>query len=77
MGIYLTIAGLVLRLILMLTEMSRDRSIKASGYAEAVKDALEQAHRDLAEADAARYEAEQAHVKDKTDDAFLPDFKRD
>jgi hypothetical protein len=75
-GVYLTIASLALRIVLMLAEMSRDRAQKANGYAEAVKDALERAHRDLAEADAERVAAEQVHAGDGTDDAFDQDFRR-
>ncbi len=75
MGIYLTIGSLILRIVLMLAEMSRDKAQTDKGYALAVKDALEQAHRDLAEADAERILAEQSH-SDPTDGAFLPEYKR-
>ena len=73
--VYITVISLALRIVLLLAEMSKDRAAKATGYAQAVKDALEQAYRDLGEADAERILAAQAH-KDPTDDAFLPDFKR-
>jgi hypothetical protein len=67
---------LVLRLVLFIAEMTRDRKQESTGYALAVKEALEQAHRDLALADAERTAAANEHAADPTDSAFDQEFKR-
>lgn len=67
---------LVLRLVLFIAEMVRDRKQEAAGYARAVKESLEQAHRDLALADAERAQAANTHAADSTDAAFDQEFRR-
>ncbi len=78
MGELLTIGTLLLRLVLFLMESARERTEQGVGYMRAVKDALEQAHRDIAEADAERLAAEAEHRKHPNDDGgFLDEFRRD
>ncbi len=56
--------------------MMRDREQQGLGRSAALAEALTAAHEELARADAADVEAQRAHAKDSTDDAFLPDFRR-
>ena len=76
MGEWLTIATLVGRIALMLIERAREKTDQGVGYMRAMKESLEQAHLDLARADAAQYEADEQHRKDPTDDAFDRRFER-
>ncbi len=66
----------LLKLAQFITASMHDYEQQGIGRAQAIADALAAAHKDLALADAAQMEADQAHAKDKTDDAFLPDFRR-
>ena len=66
----------LLRIVLLLLEMWRDRKQESVGYAAALKDALDQAHRDLAMADAERKVIADGHAADSTDNAFDPEFRR-
>ena len=76
MSAWLTIGSLLLRLVLLLSEMARERQQQGVGYARAAQEALAQAHRDLAMADAERQQAAQAHASDSTDAAFDQEFRR-
>ena len=76
MSAWLTIGSLLLRLVLLLSEMARERQQQGVGYARAVKDTLEAAHRELAMADAERQEAADTHARDPTDAAFDQEFRR-
>jgi hypothetical protein len=66
----------LLKLLNMLGEMARERKDESAGYARAVKDMLDDAHRYLAEADAERLLIAEGHSNDPTDGAFDPDFRR-
>lgn len=57
--------------------MVHDAEQRGLGRKEAVADALEQAHIELAWADAAEQEAMQSHAKKNDDSAFDPTFKRE
>ena len=76
MGDFLTIGTLLARIVLFLLEASRERTERGVGYTKAVKEALEQAHLDLALADAAEREANAQHRADATDAAFDQEFRR-
>ncbi len=66
----------IARLITFLTTMVQEKAQQGIGYDKAIKQALEEGHRILAEADAERVNAEIGHNTDPTDGAFDPDFKR-
>ena len=66
----------LLKLVNFITAAMHDREQQGIGRAQAIAEALEQAHKDLAMADAAQMEADAAHAKDPTDDAFDSDFRR-
>ena len=70
------IVTLVLRLIMFIAEMTREAKQEKAGYTKAVQDALDQAHRDLAMADAERAQADATYSQDPTDSAFDQEFKR-
>lgn len=70
-------ATAVLRLVLLLVEIWRERSQQNVGYAKSIKDVADWAHRRVAEADAERVAAENTHKSDPTDAAFDPAFRRD
>ena len=67
----------LLSLIQFFAGMVRDAEQRGLGRKEAIAEAAERAHFDLAAADAAEIEASQSHAKDKTDEAFDPAFKRE
>lgn len=69
------IAGLV-KLGNFVAAMMQDNKQQGIGRMQALAEALEAAHKDLALADAARVEADEAHAKDSTDNAFDLDFRR-
>ena len=66
----------ILALFQFLAGMVRDSEQRGLGRKEAIAEALERAHLDLAMADAAEIEASHAHAKDDTDGAFDQTFKR-
>lgn len=74
---WLTIGSLLLRLVLLLSEMARERQQQGIGYARAVQDTLDAAHRELAMADAERQQAEAEHASKSDDSAFSQEFRRD
>lgn len=76
MGELLTTATLLLRLVLLIAEQSKERKQQDAGWMQAINSVLEQNHKFLAMADAERVAAEEAHAADPTDDAFLREFER-
>jgi hypothetical protein len=67
-----------LRLLLLLFELVRERKERGDGYTQAIREVFENAHRELAMADAARIEAEAGHREHPNDDAgFDGEFRRD
>lgn len=75
MGDALSAISAIAKLLLMIGEMVREHKQQGIGYAKAVQDALETAHRDLALADAERIQAVADH-QDQTDAAFDQEFRR-
>jgi hypothetical protein len=68
----------ILRLINFLAAQVAEREQRAIGRAAAIKEALVEAHKELAMADAARLEGEAEHRAHPDDDGgFLTEFKRD
>ena len=76
MGDIVSLVTLGLRLILLLMEQVKEAKAEGVGYARATKDVLDQAHLDLAMADAERTEAEAQHKAHDDDTAFDPEFRR-
>ena len=76
MGELLTTATLLLRLVLLIAEQSKERKQQDAGWVAAINAVLENSHKNLAYAEAERIAAEEAHSKDPTDDAFLREFER-
>ncbi len=72
----LLIVSNLLKLAQFINALMHDREQQGIGRAQAIAEALEQAHKDLALADAAQMEADAAHAKDPTDAAFDSDFRR-
>ncbi len=66
----------ILRIVTFFTTMVQEKAQQNIGYDKAIKEALEEGHRIMAEADAERVMAEKTHNTDPTDNAFDPDFKR-
>ncbi len=78
MGDLFTILTLVGRLVLFFLEQAREKTSQGIGYTNAMKDVLEKAHLELAQADAAEIEARTEHDKHPEDDSgFDATFKRD
>ncbi|MDP2410341.1 MAG: hypothetical protein Q8M26_08650 [Pseudolabrys sp.] len=67
----------ILALIQFFMAKVHDAEQRGLGRKEAMAEAAEVMHFDLARADAAEIQASQAHAKDKTDAAFDNDFRRD
>lgn len=57
--------------------MARERQQQGIGYARAIADILEEAHREVAIADAERQQTDVRHQSDLTDAAFDQEFRRD
>lgn len=66
----------LIALVQFITGMVRDAEQRGLGRKEAISEALEQAHLELAWADAAGREADDDHAKVDDDTAFDPDFQR-
>jgi hypothetical protein len=66
----------IMRLVNFLAAKVAEREQRAIGREQAIKEALIEAHKELAMADAARLEAEAGHRKDDTDAAFDQEFRR-
>jgi hypothetical protein len=66
----------LLKLLNMFGEMTRERKDEGAGYAQAVKDMLDQAHKDLAWADAERVLIAESHANDPSDNSFSSEFRR-
>lgn len=74
----ITAGTLFLRLVLLITEMVRERRQEGVGYLKATQDVLDWVHRRVAEADAERVSAADAHKANPgSDDGFDSDFRRD
>jgi hypothetical protein len=73
---WLTIGSLLLRLVLLLSEMARERQQQGVGYAKAMAETLEKAHREIAIADAEEQQTDAKHRDDPTDNAFDREFER-
>ncbi len=67
----------ILALVQFFMAKVHDAEQRGLGRKEAVADAAEVMHLDLARADAAEVQATQSHAKDKTDSAFDNDFRRE
>ena len=79
MGTFAAIVAIIsrtLQLVTFLTSMMHDREQQGIGRTQALAEALQEAHKALALADAAQIQADQAHAKDPTDNAFDRDFMR-
>ena len=76
MGELLTTATLLLRLVLLIAEQSKERKQQDAGWLQAINAVLEQNHKNLAMADAERLAAEEAHAADPSDNAFLREYER-